>query len=151
MDEEHLLAGLLANDELNEILGWLGDSVQTAQEPIKVGDWDVVTVRGELMDMQEYLLMAKRQNLAIRNSFVDLIALVRQLRSAYHQAYVALQESEQEAAAAFHAGETAMLGRFIRDAQDEVMELFVEITRNLDSLAPDERERLCQRLRQCLK
>ncbi len=151
MDDDKLLTGLKATDALNEILYLMRESVKTAREPIDRGDWDVVTVRGELTDIREYLDMALRENDAIRSSFVDLIALIRRLQTSYHQAYAAVEEAEQEMADAFHAGEVAMLGRFIRDSNDEMMSLFVEIAHILNPLTPAERTSLCQELQCRLK
>lgn len=151
MDGDKLLAGLDASDLLIGIFDQMRESIKTAQEPIEVGDWDVVTVRGELRDMREYLDMAIRQNKAIRSSFVDLIALIRRLQTSYHRAYTALKEVEQETPIGFQASDFGEPQRSIRDIDAEMTELLMEIVHSLDPLTPEDRASLIQHLQATLK
>jgi len=151
MADDKLLTGLIASDLLNEIFSLMDESVKTARAPIDIGDWDVVTVRGELRDLQDYLRQAVLQLQEMRGSYLDLVALIGRLRTAYHLAYMTWQKAHQEAEDAFHKGETKMLGRFITDVNDELAPLLLEVCQTFDQLSVAERTALAEKIRQMLR
>ena len=133
MAEQDLRRGLDACDQLSQALYLLRKSVKTARKPIDNGEWDFVTIGGELTDIQEHLHDAQRHNSAVRSSFVELIALIRRLQVAYHAAYKAHQEALEQVEAAYHQGQINMLHQLIADLGESDLDLLFEFVKMLSA------------------
>lgn len=99
-DEEIISHALQTCDQLRQALQEIGDSITTARTPIDDGELDFTTIRGELTDMEYYLMHARFAEGALRDSFVDLVGLVRHLQQAYHNVYRAWQTAQSDQAQA---------------------------------------------------
>ena len=96
-DDELISHAMHTCDELRQALQEIGDSVKVACAPIDDGELDFTTVRGELIDMDYYLMHARFAEGALRDSFMDLVGLVRRLQHAYHTVYRAWQADQLQA------------------------------------------------------
>ena len=150
MAEQDLRSGLDACDHLSQVLYLLHKSVKTARKPIDNGEWDFVTIGGELTDIQEHLHDAQRHNSAVRSSFVELIALVRRLQVAYHGAYESYQDALGQVEAAYNQGQINMLYQLIADLAESDLDLLFAVVKMLSASETNDQQAVRDRLHHLL-
>jgi hypothetical protein len=130
--EEIVRRALATCDKLWDALKEIETSVQTARTPIEEGELDFVTVRGELIDMDYYLMNARNAQGSVRHALIEVMALVRRLQHAYHTAYLAWQSARKDASTAAHDAELNMMRRLIADLDQDALDVLNAIA---DALA----------------
>ena len=146
MAKQDLTQGIDASDRIGQCLHLLREAVKTAREPIDNQEWDFTTIRGELTDMLEYLQDAQRYNNAVRNSFIELIALIRRLQAAYHDAYEANQVIVQQSAEAYRQGQLDLLHRVVVEMEQSDFEQIVLMARAIFAAKREDPFDLAQQL-----
>jgi hypothetical protein len=118
-DEELLIRAQNKCEELRLALLEIGECVKAARTPIDEGELDFVTVRGELTDMDYYLMQARFAAGAMRDSVVDLVGLVQRLQTAYHVVYQAWQTAQTT----LQNPDTQRVQHLIADLDQEALDL----------------------------
>jgi isochorismate hydrolase len=110
-EDEYVQVALDACIKLNEALGLISDALRAARAPIDNDEFDYVTIRGELIDMQEYLHDARQFNNKLHGSVIDLVRLIKRMHTSYNVIHNAWEIAQQEA-------DRAML-RCLNDEMDQ--------------------------------
>jgi hypothetical protein len=123
-DDEKLIQHAMDTcHKLREALDLIETTRKAARTPIEDGELDFVTVRGELDDMEYYLMNARQAETTLRYSFSEIVALVKRLQHAYRTAYRAWQAAQHDAQTIQHETELKVIRRVIADIDQQSVEL----------------------------
>jgi hypothetical protein len=115
--EEITQRALQTCEKLRAALRDIETSVKTARTPIEEGELDFVTVRGELIDMDYYLMHARHALGSMQNAFMDVIGFARRTLYAYDVVYQAWQSAQADVQNAAREAELRTLRRLIDDLE----------------------------------
>ncbi len=110
----------------------------------------MAAVRGELSDMQEYLGSATRLNNAMRRLVIDLIGIVRGMRSTYGDLFDAYEQTLDKANVAYHEGHVDML-RHLIELDETTLQALTAVVEAFNSNDTAQRQHVLARLQALLE